>query len=334
MIVKRRKTDNVNVLIVDDNEANLFAFEEALSDLNCNITVANSGQQALQLAVEKEFALILLDVQMPEMDGFEVATLLKKNKQTKKIPLIFVTAFSKDDQDVRRGLSVGAIDYILKPVDPIVLSSKVSVYIDQFLQNKKLQQQLEQLNQQQENLSKDNAELKVLAKYDQLTGLYNRLSFNELLADVMDITVQKKVHMALLYLDLDDFKAVNDNFGHAVGDELLRLAAFRMREVLRTSDVVLKNSDSAPIARLGGDEFAIILPDLNEPSNAEAIAQRLVEAFKKSFLINDGRHTVGVSIGVAVYPEATNTAKELCTKADEAMYAAKKAGKHAYRISK
>src|SRR5260221_7173594 len=145
-----------NILIVDDNPSNIFAMKNLLDNLKINIYEASSGNEALQLLTQHEFALVLLDVQMPEIDGFETAELMRKNKHTKDIPNIFVTALSKEEQYIRKGLQVGAVDYLLKPLDPIILASKVSVFVAYYIQKKTMESLVSQLNDSKKILSSKN----------------------------------------------------------------------------------------------------------------------------------------------------------------------------------
>ena len=129
----------VNVLIVDDRSENLFAMEAILAELDINIVTAASGQEALANMLELDFAVVLLDVQMPDMDGFEVAELMKKNEKTKRIPIIFVTAISKEEKHIFTGYEVGCVDYLFKPLDPFIVKSKVSIFLELYRQRKSLQ---------------------------------------------------------------------------------------------------------------------------------------------------------------------------------------------------
>lgn len=332
---QRRKTDphiTPKILIVDDDSRNLFALREALEDLNCQLVEAASGQEALALTLEEDFALILLDVQMPNMDGFEVASLLKKSKKTKDMPIIFLTAFSKEQKHVQHGHMVGAVDYMFKPIDPVILSSKVAVYLEYYMQKLIYKAQLDNLNKIHEDLSQSNIQLEKLAKHDALTGLANRYSFEEILLSSIDLAKRNDLLMSVMYLDLDNFKDVNDTFGHDVGDELLKMVSFRIREVIRSTDYFTKHASDCTVSRLGGDEFSIILFDVPRPETAGIIASRMIKAFEESFIINDHSLDIGLSIGIANYPAMGETADSLCKHADEAMYVSKRAGKHSYHF--
>ena len=130
------------VLIVDDTPENLVALQVVLEDIPCELVLANSGQEALTIMLKQEVSLVLLDVQMPEMDGFEVAEIMRSNKRTLNLPIIFVTANSRDDRNMRRGYQSGAVDYLFKPIDPTMLCSKVNFFLQLDYQKKRLEAKL------------------------------------------------------------------------------------------------------------------------------------------------------------------------------------------------
>src|SRR6266566_939504 len=138
-----------NILLVDDRPENLLALEAILEPLGQNLLYAQSGEEALRELLQHDVAIILLDVQMPVLDGFETARLIKQRERTKHIPIIFVTAISKEEEHVFRGYSAGAVDYILKPIDPDILRSKVAVFVELWEKNKQLREQAEQLHEQE-----------------------------------------------------------------------------------------------------------------------------------------------------------------------------------------
>jgi CheY-like chemotaxis protein len=135
----------VNVLLVDDHPENLIALEAVLDRLGQNLVKASSGEEALRCLLNQDFAVILLDVQMPRMDGFETATLIRQRERSRNTPIIFLTAFSANDNLMFKGYSLGAVDYLLKPIDPVILNSKVSVFVDLFKKNLEVQHQAAQL---------------------------------------------------------------------------------------------------------------------------------------------------------------------------------------------
>jgi diguanylate cyclase len=332
-MVSRRKTDASGppkILVVDDDAKNRFAFRAVLEELECEVVEAESGNEALSLVTEQVFALILLDIQMPNMDGFEVANLIKSYKRAQDIPIIFVSAVSKTLDDIRHGHQIGAADYIVKPVDPTILASKVNLYLERFQMQKKLERKLTKLNTTKQNLSKDNAKLSTKASRDGLTGLHNRSSFENLIKEAIELARSADVSLAIMFMDLDDFKIVNDQHGHDAGDALLKAVSARIQDILRASDFFSDSDNPSSLARLGGDEFALVLCAIPRPEIANKIAERIVAAFKEPFIINKLELFVGISIGIATYPNAGKTPESLCKHADLAMYKAKKGGKLSY----
>ena len=173
-------------------------------------------------------------------------------------------------------------------------------------------------------LKHTNEQVTALAHHDSLTGLPNRILFYDRLNQAITRARRDKVSIAVLYLDLDGFKLVNDTFGHDAGDTLLREAAKRIVACVRDSDTV---------ARMGGDEFTVILPNIRTPSSKDRVAKKIVETIARPFLINGKSCSVSASIGIALFPEHGETAEQLVKIADAAMYLAKHSGKNCYRFA-
>ena len=153
------EVEKTNILIVDDRPENLLALESLLENPSLNILKANSGNEALGLVLQHDFALVLLDVQMPEMDGFETAELMRSSQKTKHIPIIFVTAISKEQQHIFKGYEAGAVDYLFKPLDPHILQSKVKIFLDLHRQKMSLEKTNEKILEQQKQLEETNKQL-------------------------------------------------------------------------------------------------------------------------------------------------------------------------------
>ncbi len=319
-----------NILIVDDNPSNIFAMKNLLEDLKINMYEASSGNEALQLLTQHEFALVLLDVQMPEIDGFETAELMRKNKHTKDIPIIFVTALSREEQYIRKGLQVGAVDYLLKPLDPIILTSKVSVFLAYYIQKKTMEDLVLQLSKSKKILATENDDLDILANTDALTGLSNRLSFEKALKLTIEFSTKYNEKFALLFLDLDNFKSANDTFGHDCGDFILRETSNRLRIGLRRNDTVNTEDLTLSIFRLGGDEFTVILKNVDDTAHAITVAKRIIKLIDEPFIFHNEKIQIGVTIGIACFPSEGTTVELLIKSADEAMYHAKSKGKNTY----
>lgn len=330
----RRKTDipiKPAVLVVDDDSKNRFALQETLEELDCTVIEAQSGIIALEITLKEPIALILLDVQMPDMDGFEVASLLKKHNETKEIPIIFITAYSKDEKHIQYGHMIGGVDYILKPFDPMVLLKKVSSYLDTYKQKILLKNQVQNLDTARRYLSYSNNQLKNLSEHDSLTGLLNRKGFDIAIHEATTLAKEKNSLLALFYIDLDNFKSTNDTYGHNIGDELLKIVATRLKDTVRENDVIGEKNNDTNISRFGGDEFSILLIDIPSSKIAHTVADRLLKNFSNHpILINGHEINIGISIGISLYPQDGQSIETLCKHADEAMYQAKRSGKHTY----
>jgi diguanylate cyclase (GGDEF)-like protein len=328
------------ILVVDDTPANLVAMRRLLRNSGARVIEAASGNEALAACLDHEFALILLDVQMPDIDGFEVAALLSEEARTRDTPIIFVTAAYGDDLNRVKGYKHGAVDYIAKPVNDVVLLSKVRVFLELYNGKRMMRDLLDVLGQRNAELEREVAERKRLeelarhqAGHDVLTGLPNRLLFMDRLSQAVARSERRQDHLALLYIDLDGFKPINDRYGHLAGDLTLKHIAAKLEHGVRKSDTC---------ARIGGDEFAIIMDGAPE-GEALRLAEKLCDLLRQPFEVDleeAGRPQVqvGASIGVAIFPkfdsaEASIQMREermedLIRIADEAMYAAKRAGKN------
>lgn len=183
----------------------------------------------------------------------------------------------------------------------------------------------QELTTQLQREQQTGAQLKQLAHHDSLTALPNRLYFQNELQIQIDECQAKHTEMALMFIDLDNFKTVNDTWGHDYGDEVLKIVAKRMQQVLRHHDL---------LCRLGGDEFAILLPAIPDQSNIELLAQRILQTVQQPLMVKQQKMPIGATIGLAFYPQDAITAAELLQRSDAAMYAAKRAGKNTYRTSR
>ena len=320
------------ILIVDDTAANLVAMRRLLAHSGAELFEARSGNEALALCLDHEFALILLDVNMPDMDGFEVAALLGEAEHLRDTPIIFVTAAYADDMNRLKGYRSGAVDYIAKPINDVILQSKVRVFLELYAARRKLQQALDELAERNEELTREIAERKLMeamvrhqAQHDPLTGLPNRILFHDRLYGAIQRANRHHGRFALACIDIDGFKLVNDSHGHAAGDALLQEIAARLSAQLRSNDTV---------ARLGGDEFALVLEDVEGPQPALHLGEKLCAALAEPYALSVNGHAievrVGASIGIAPYrPDGRADADEqLMQAADRAMYEAKRSGKN------
>ena len=293
------------ILAIDDTPANLQVLSAAL-DEQYDVQVATSGALGLAAAAKAPPDLILLDLMMPEMDGFEVCRRLKANPALSHIPVIFLTATS-DHNAESTGLVLGAVDYISKPIKLEIAKLRIG----NALEREVLRQRLERI-----------------AHYDTLTKLPNRALLADRLTQAMMQTERRGQHLSVAFLDLDGFKAVNDTHGHEAGDFLLVTVAERMREALRDGDT---------LARLGGDEFVAVLLDLADIAGSAPILNRLLQAAARPVQYGQISLQVSASLGVTFYPQAQGQAEELeadqlMRQADQAMYQAKQSGKNRFHV--
>lgn len=421
------------ILVVDDIKANLVAFRSILKKLEVETLTVSSGEEALGLVLRHEFAAILMDVQMPVMDGYETAALIRDHTGDKPVPIIFITARDRSEEHEFQGYDSGAIDYLFKPVNDKLLLSKVRVLVELFRHRRELASTAEalrrangqltgllraaaegiiglspsgqiefsnpaacrMLEQSSENLAGkpwlDYASAKLKARIgenfadstvrdqvlrqgsyrntqtefvsasgdsfpvafslsavyggsdtavghvlvfqdiadqliaqealrrsaerDDLTGLANRRSFRRRLEQAVSSKRQSSQAFAVLYLDLNRFKPINDQFGHEAGDALLRNLSWRMARALRSEDL---------LARIGGDEFAVVLDQVGDAAQAMRVAAKLHEAVIEPVVVDGLELNCGVSIGIALYPQHGEDPETLLRHADAAMYQAKK----------
>jgi len=309
-----------NILIVDDRKENLIALSAVLEDVDADIIQASSGGEALGLLLEYNFALVLLDVQMPEMDGYEVANIMSQSPSTQNIPIIFLTAISKDEQNIIKGYTSGAVDFITKPLNTEILLSKVGIFLRLWSQNNELLLLSLKYQGAMKELEAQRDELKEMTIKDYLTGLYQRRVFDELLIKEISQSVRHNTYLSLAMLDLDYFKKVNDTYGHSVGDEVLVKVSAVFMDLVRGSDIV---------SRYGGEEFVILMPDthLNDAVKSCERIRSSIENLK--FETDKGKLEVTISIGVAEFHLNAEKKLELMTKrADECLYQAKDQGRN------
>jgi diguanylate cyclase (GGDEF)-like protein/PAS domain S-box-containing protein len=427
------------ILLVNDREAQRVAIRSMLAPLGLVVVEADSGRAALRAVLHQTFALILMDVRMPTMDGYETANLIRSRNHTRRTPIIFVTAFGREDTETRTAYASGAVDFIFTPVLPDVLRAKVSIFVDLFVQSQELRLSvdsittlnaalrdsqastqavldnvadgiliadetgmIESFNRSAQILfgyeenevtgqplefvlapaSRDDLagtapvpggvlteptarsrtietlgcrrdgttfpmevergelslghrslalafvrdiserkayteELQHQALHDGLTGLPNRTLFSEHMLKALASAKRTNEQRAILVMDLNGFKQVNDTLGHAQGDILLRQVGDRLVATLREIDT---------IARLGGDEFAILPGESTDLASAAQVAWKIQQACAAEFTLNDEPIFVTASVGIAMFPEHGRTTDELLRRADVAMYIAKRSG--------
>ena len=422
------------LLVVDDYPENLISMRALLARNDWLVLTASSGMEALGTLLEHEVDLVLLDVQMPEMDGFEVARLMRGSQRTRLTPIIFLTANEQSDAAVLKGYASGAVDYLFKPFDPQILKPKVQAQLDQQRNRRMLQRLTRELETARafnasilENAAEGilvvdaegvisfanpaisrlmhspveqlqgghlldllqlanatlwsesefhnayltrqivrvhdahlripsselvpvalscaplpaeqqamvvtvldmsvernlHQQLEYQAVTDPLTGLLNRRGFYQAAEGVLLRGERSNKVQALMYMDLDGFKRINDSLGHEAGDRVLNWVAEQMKDCL---------GSEALLARMGGDEFTALFDGLPYPEQAGRHAEKLLERVSIQQQVEGMDVCLGVSIGIATYPDCGGNVEGLLRAADTAMYAAKQAGRQQYRF--
>jgi diguanylate cyclase len=292
-------TRNFCILIVDDNPGNVKLVAKIIEKAGYDTNTAPDGETALELVKENNYDLILLDIQMPGIDGFEVCRRLQSDPILKKIPIVFLTILT-ESVNIAKGFKLGAVDYITKPIIGPVLKARVKTHLELSYQRRQLEQQV---------------------TIDELTGLLNRRGFIKALNDHLKFHKRNKQVAALLFIDLDQFKNINDSMGHDAGDELLKNVAIILKDSVRETDIV---------GRFGGDEFVIGLLDITAPEDAASISNKIINEISKPFVINQMEVFIGASIGITLFPDDAVLLSDLLRNGDNAMYQAKKTGKNCY----
>ena len=350
------------ILIVDDHPTNLKMLFTLLKASGFQVLVAQDGESAIEKTQEMTPDLILLDVMMPGIDGFETCQRLKASIATKDIPVIFMTALI-DAMDKVKGFSLGAVDYITKPFQQEEVIARVKLHLrlrnlTKTLERQnillkqevearsvaeyalhKLTQELEKrveertaeltltlynLQQTQIKLLQREEKLQYDSLHDPLTNLPNRTWFVNRLSELIKVAYQSSDYLyAVLFIDLDRFKVVNDSLGHLVGDELLKSVGSKLQASLHKKDTV---------ARFGGDEFVILLEDLKDVGEAIKVAQRIQKQLKQPFKLADYEVFTEVSIGIILSTLCYNKPEDILRDADIAMYHAKAKGKGRYEV--
>jgi diguanylate cyclase (GGDEF)-like protein len=294
----------LRLLLIEDNKGDAMLTEKILKNTmfgSVNIKRTENLAATLKILSEEEFDIALLDRSLPDVEGF--SGLHSIQNMAPQLPIVFLTAY-KDEQTAFEAIEKGAQDYLFKDsMDGHVVKRAIQYAI--------LRKQFEGI-------------LIMRANFDMLTGLTNRMLFESRLDMALAKMKRHGGDIAVLYLDLDHFKQVNDTMGHAAGDTLLKLVANRIKSVLRPYDTA---------ARLGGDEFAVLLENINNIESTEAVAKKIIGLFNNPFQLEEGHADIGVSIGIA-YGTASHPcdAMQIIRYADAAMYKAKATTGNAYHI--
>lgn len=312
--------NTVKILVVDDKINNLIALEETFADIDAEFIKATSGNDALREILTHDFALAILDVQMPEMDGYELAQLIRNRKQTSKLPVIFLSAIYSDEFHIFKGYDSGAVDFITKPFSPEILAGKIRFFLEIYRQKIKLKETIQELEKTKQLVLEQNRQLQRLSTRDDLTGLYNRRHLIASLDQEFSRCRRHGTALSLIMLDLDYFKDVNDTFGHKFGDYALKEFAALLRATVRKYDLVF---------RFGGEEFLLLLPQ-TDTDGAEKTAEKIRRNCAEK-MIDDGQYAVKmtVSIGVTSYNKLLHESPNcMVSCADKALYQAKEGGRN------
>jgi diguanylate cyclase (GGDEF)-like protein len=315
-----------DILLVDDRIENLNLLADMLTDNGYEVRQVLSGKQALKVVNYEPPELILLDIMMPEMDGYKVCEDLKKNPNTVNIPVIFISAKNSIFDKVK-GFQIGGVDYITKPFFLPEVLCRIDTHITIYRHKKILAQEIAEKEKIQRKLEKVNQQLKKIANLDGLTEIPNRRLFDEYLAKEWQRLKREQKPLSLIMVDVDYFKAYNDNYGHLAGDDCLKQIAQALEHVIkRPADLV---------ARYGGEEFVVVLPNTSQ-EGAQKIAQEIQT--KMSDLAIPHKYSlisqqITLSLGIStITPHNSLSPFELVNCADQALYQAKQQGRNSIKI--
>lgn len=301
MINENKKT----LLIVDDTKINIDILIELLGGVY-DILVSLNSARALELIDEHHIDLILLDILMPGINGYDLCRILKSKEDTSSIPVIFITA-NTDEESIDTAFEVGGIDYITKPFKALELLARIKTH----LKTKELLNDLEESHK----------ELEIQASQDHMTKLYNRRYFSEISKKIMQISKRNKKELSVLMIDIDKFKNINDTYGHKIGDDVIISLASLLKEFSRDSDVA---------CRFGGEEFLLLLPE-TAVDGAMQIAEKIRKHVQDYDVEVDDELTLKytISIGVSEFDFENEENLEPCIhRADEGLYESKNAGRN------
>lgn len=301
----------MKLLLIDDNELDRLSIIRTFkkTEWDINISQASSANEGLQLFDSESFDAVLLDYRLPDIDGLEVLQALVKHSHH-HAAIIILTGASADENLERSFIEAGAQDVLFK-------SEIAHKHLTRAITHARTRHELEH------QLQESHQRLRALAENDSLTGLANRYFFDESLRTAIQRAKRHNNQLALLFLDLDNFKFINDGLGHLIGDQVLKEVAKRLLAVVRSDDVV---------CRLGGDEFAVLAHSFDSQEAICQLAQRILDDLRHPIMIGTSEQSISCSIGIATYPDAGANASDLLKAADMAMYRAKQDGRDNFQF--
>lgn len=304
--VMNEPVEGASILLVEDQDFETDKIITTFRQDNDSIMAVKSGMEAMSVAATQDFDLMIISLNLRTEDGLRLCSHLKSNERTRSVPILML-ATEEDMHRIAHGLEIGAHDYILRPIDRNEILARARTQI----RRKRFQDRL-----------RANYEISLsMALTDSLTGLYNRRYMEVHLQKLLQKNELNKKDLCVLLLDIDHFKDVNDTHGHSVGDEVLKTFAFRLKDSLRSFDLV---------ARLGGEEFVAILPDVSVDM-AHFVAERLRRSIAdKPFKCSaeGGAISVTTSVGGAIIEAGNHTVQSVLERADKALYQAKNDGRN------
>jgi diguanylate cyclase (GGDEF)-like protein len=311
---------DATALVCDDDPTYLLLMEETLSSDNFNVLTAANGADALKLYLKHEPHIVLLDVHMPMLSGFEVCAEIRKHPRGKDIPILMVTG-ADDILSIESAYKHGATDFLPKPIRWPMVAHRVRYML-------KGSETLKSLKQSEEKMRR-------LAYFDSLTGLPNRQSLDESLEKAIQLAAKEQQNLCIMSIDLDNFKRINDTLGHEFGDKLLKKISKKILQCAKDNGCIpntLHNIIEIEVSRLGGDEFMILVNNNPNDNSVKVVAESLVNCISELVSIDDYEVALTPSIGIAMYPRDGENLTELKKNADVAMYYAKTMGRNGYRF--
>lgn len=307
--------EHVNkVLVVDDINENLIAIKTILKPIGIQVDTALSGRQALDLAANNNYATIILDVQMPEMDGFEVANKVREIKLHKNTPIIFVTAISKEDKYIFKGYQSGAIDYLFKPVEADVLRYKVKFFLKLYEQNITLERLLFEKEKLLEKIQIQNNQLRQLSHRDILTGMPNRSYFEIILKRKIFDANKENRKLAIVSLSIKNFSQINSKKGFKISDNLLVEFSNRVKKMLSSDSVASRYSE---------EQFMLIIDNITDDEDISQKCEKIVKDLSDYYYVNGEKYYIEVFTGVSVFPNSGTTSETLIQNSNIALNSSK-----------